>query len=248
MKTFFNAPKLVLLLAVIAATIGFSAFRQKDSTRQKSFRESITEGDEDTTRNKRNRSKDECTINELSQAMKELDQQMNNLDKHLKSIDFARIEKQVNEELKKVDLEKIGKEMEMAMKEVDVAALKAEFDKSAAEIKKIDTEKLKKEMEKVKVELEKHKQDWHINHEKMQHNLKEEMQKVKEKMKEASESMHQLSALTSALHKDKLIDKENPYSIEVKDGDLYINGTKQSQEISDKYRFIYQKKNFSIHK
>ncbi len=48
------------------------------------------------------------------------------------------------------------------------------------------------------------------------------------------------------LQKDGLIDKKKNYKIEVKSGELYINGEKQTKELSDKYRKYYSKDNFTI--
>ena len=47
--------------------------------------------------------------------------------------------------------------------------------------------------------------------------------------------------------KDGLIDKDKRFSIEWKNGgDLYINGTKQSKEISEKYRKYYKEDGYEF--
>lgn len=46
---------------------------------------------------------------------------------------------------------------------------------------------------------------------------------------------------------DGIIDKNKPYTIELKDGVLYINGAKQSKATTEKYSKYYSgKKNFVL--
>ena len=248
MKQQMNATRIVILLAIVAATIGFSAFRQKDSTRQKSFRESYSGRDEDTTtRRKRDRSKDEFNMAGLDQAMKELDRQMAELDKGMKSLDFSALQHQLDTEMKKVDFDKIGAEVEEAMKKIDWDKMQADINKSMKEMKKVNMGKVKLEMEKAKVQLQKEKMNMHIDTDKIMKQVEEEMEKAKVNMAEAKEEMNNLKAFTGQLEKDGLIDKSKAYKIEVKDGELYLNGTRQSKEVSDKYRQYYKKGNMLLH-
>ena len=56
-----------------------------------------------------------------------------------------------------------------------------------------------------------------------------------------------MKEFTDELEKDGLIDKDKGYSIEWKNGgELYINGKKQSKEISDKYKKYYKKDGWRI--
>ncbi len=66
-------------------------------------------------------------------------------------------------------------------------------------------------------------------------------------MEKAKREMLNFKEFTNELEKDGLIDKKKGYKLQLKDGELYINGTKQSKEISDKYSKYYQgKNNFTI--
>lgn len=55
-----------------------------------------------------------------------------------------------------------------------------------------------------------------------------------------------MTELTTALGKDGLIDNRKLYNLEIKDGELYINGKKQPKEVSDKYRKYFRNDNYTI--
>jgi hypothetical protein len=54
------------------------------------------------------------------------------------------------------------------------------------------------------------------------------------------EDLRLMSLLTSALHKDGLIDKTKPYKLEIKDGEFFINDKKQTEQVTDKYRMHFR--------
>ena len=92
MKLHFTAPKLVLALAITAATICITGFREKDSTQRKYFRTDY-DGRDTTPSGKRNRNTDI----ELEKAMQKLDEQMKQLDVQMKKMDFSKIQKEIDE-------------------------------------------------------------------------------------------------------------------------------------------------------
>jgi hypothetical protein len=55
-----------------------------------------------------------------------------------------------------------------------------------------------------------------------------------------------MSKLTNALEKDELVDNKKPYKLEIKDGELYINGEKQTKEVSDKFRKFFKNDNYTV--
>jgi hypothetical protein len=55
-----------------------------------------------------------------------------------------------------------------------------------------------------------------------------------------------MTKLTNALEKDELVDNKKPYKLEIKDGELYINGEKQSKEVSDKFRKYFKNDNYTV--
>jgi hypothetical protein len=85
-----------------------------------------------------------------------------------------------------------------------------------------------------------------IDGEKIRQQVEEGMRKAKAGMEKAREEIKNLQEFTDELEKDGLINKKKGYKIQVKDGELYINGANQSKETSDKYRKYYRKENFTI--
>ena len=120
MKPQFNASKFVMVLAFVAAVIGFSAFRQPGNKQQKTFRDGYAKGDEDTTtRRKRNRYENAYNSNQLDEQMKMLDKEMANLEVQLKKIDFSKMTQEINEKLKNIPIENIDKTINEALAKVD---------------------------------------------------------------------------------------------------------------------------------
>jgi hypothetical protein len=52
--------------------------------------------------------------------------------------------------------------------------------------------------------------------------------------------------LTKALEKEGFVDNKNPYKLEIKDGEFYINDKKQSKEVTDKFRKYFKNDNYTI--
>ena len=55
-----------------------------------------------------------------------------------------------------------------------------------------------------------------------------------------------MNLLIDGLHNDRLIDKNKPYSIQVKDGELHIDHIKQPKEVSGKFRKYFSSDNYGF--
>jgi len=75
---------------------------------------------------------------------------------------------------------------------------------------------------------------------KLQKQIDEAMDKANEGMQKAKNELQQFKEFTSELEKDGLIDKKKGYEIEWKNGNLYINGVQQSQQVTNKYKKYYR--------
>jgi len=150
----------------------------------------------------------------------------------------------------KVDMKKINQEIKTSMEKVDWKKIREEVAQSLkdAEIrmKEIDFGQIEKEMAEMKLNLEKQKLDFKFDGEKMRKQIEEEMNKAKIEIEKAKVEIKHMQEFTDELEKDGLIDKKKGYKVQVKDGELYINGTKQSKQTSEKYRRFYKKDNFTI--
>jgi hypothetical protein len=117
---------------------------------------------------------------------------------------------------------------------VDWDKMKAEMDK----VKDIDMKQLEKEMEKVKEEMK----NLGPMIEKEMENARVEIEKAKVEIKEYKE-------FVNGLESDGLINKKEGYSLKHKDGELFINGKKATEQTYQKYRpFLEKHKKFSIQK
>jgi copper chaperone CopZ len=173
---------------------------------------------------------------EIDKAMKEVDfpKIRREIEESLKEIDGAKIRMEIDKAMKEVDFDKIRAEIKASMKEIDIDKLKAEL----AEVKKMDFSKLDTEMKTLELELKK------IGPE-----IEKSMEAAKESIQKAKEELKQYKEFTNGLEKDGLIDKQKSYSIKHKNGDLYINGKKQGDDVYNKYRsFLEKYKTFSLEK
>jgi hypothetical protein len=246
MKNVFRNPKSLFPIFMLIILIGSTSWQNRNKNKMPQG-QNIS----DTAKPKQpNDGKDEPGMKELDHAMKELEEAMKKLDIEMKKIDMTKIEKEIKEAMSKVDMKKIQEEIKASMDKIDWNKIKEDVNKSMKEaeikMKEIDFSKLEKEMEELKVNLEKQKFDIKIDGEKIRKQVEEEMKKAKVDMEKAREEIKFINEFTDELQKDGLIDKKKGYKVQLKDGELYINGTKQSKETSEKYRRFYKKDNFSI--
>lgn len=209
-----------------------------------------------------------------SMKMKDFDNLQNVLDRSLlqamdevKKIDFTKMQKDIEASLKSVDMEKIMKEVNNSLKSIDLDKLLAdvksslndinwddkneeiekamkeareEIEKAKLEIKDIDREKIEKELEKAKIEIEKSKAGLDkIDMNKIMNEARVEIDKAKEELKLTKEMFNEME-------KDGLINSKEGFTIEYKNKDLYIDGKKQSERTTDKYRKYFKKDHFKL--
>lgn len=213
----------------------------------------VEQSQEDTIKpRKKTSAKKEYTAGELDQAMKELDQAMLHLNKNI-NIDLGKMELELKTalaEMKKIDFEKINQEVKTALESVDWDKTRAEVDKALREaqvkMKEVDMKQIEKEMAKAQKEMKAANLTAKIDMEKIKKEVAEGMANAKVGMEKAKKQIALLKEFTESLEKDGLIDRKKGYKIEVKKGELYINGTKQPKEVNEKYKKYLTDDNFSI--
>jgi hypothetical protein len=105
-------------------------------------------------------------------------------------------------------------------------------------VKEIDMKQVEKEMEKVKEEMKKLKPE-----------LEKEMEKARVEIEKAKVEIKEYKEFVNGLENDGLINKKEGYSLKHKDGELFINGKKATEETYTKYRsFLEKHKKFNIKK
>ena len=179
---------------------------------------------------------------DLQKALKEVD--WSKMEQEIKtslqqaSAGMAKAQEALQKELKEIDTEKIKADIQKAtqeLKAIDAAQLKAELEASLA---KVDTEKIKKEIEKIKeIDFEKIK----LELEKVKPEMEKSMQKAKESIEKAKVEIKEYQSFVNALTEDGLIKKGEPYTIEIKEDSLIINGKKQPEAVYNKHRAFLEK-------
>ena len=233
------------------AALLFSAWQTTGSTLP--IKPYLIRYDEDTTiPRKKPNDKKEYKTGDLDRAMKELDKAMLDIDKNRK-IDFSKMDKELKlaiEEIKKIDFEKIGRDVAASLKEVNWEKARVEVDKALREaeikIKEVDMKKIEKEIARVKEEVNAQKIISSIDMEKIKRSVDEGLSKARTGIEKAKKELTLLKEFADTLEKDGLINKKKGYKIEIKSGELYINGTKQSKEVTDTYRKYFKEEDFSI--
>ncbi len=198
------------------------------------------------------KSKKEYRVGDLDNAMKDLDKAMADMNKNM-NIDFAKMDKEIKaamEEVKKIDYEKISREIKEELSKVDWSKTKMEVEKALKEaeieMKKVDMKEIEKTIENVRKEVSAEKIRAHIDMEKIKKEVEAGLSGAKLGLEKAKKELGMLKEFTETLEKDGLIDRKKGYKIEVKAGELYINGNKQSKEVNDKYSKYFKDEDYSI--
>jgi hypothetical protein len=173
----------------------------------------------------------------IEQAMKEvdMDKMMKNVELSLKNIDLDKIMADVSSSLKNVDLNFKSAEIEKAMAEAG-----REIEKAKLELKDIDKEAIKKEMDKAKKEIEKSKLEIEkIDMNKIMDEARAGIDKAKGELKLTKE-------MFTEMEKDGLVNSKAGFTIEYKNKELYIDGKKQDEKTTAKYRKYFKEDHFKM--
>ena len=206
-------------------------------------------------------------MKDFDKIQSQLDKSLVQVNEELKNINFDKIQKDVQASLKGLDMEKIIRDVELALKNIDVNKLVAdatsalkdinwdnkseemekalgearkEIEKAKLEIKDIDKEAIEKELEKAKLEIEKTK----FNFDKI--DMDKNMAEARSGIDKAKEEMSLIKEMFTEMEKDGLINAKEGFTVEYKNKELYIDGKKQSEKITDKYRKYFKKDHFKM--
>src|SRR5437868_13924121 len=190
---------------------------------------------------------------DLDDALQKMDIELNQVNITLKQIEWDKISKELQNSLKdininvqkniiaaldKVDMQKIKNEIERSVKAINMAQINDqikseleavklklnsdEFRKNLEEIKKINSKELQEELRKAQIEIDRNKID-----------IKLQLEKAAEQVKNAKVQVTQYKELVSEMKKDGLIKDDEGYDIKMKGNEHYINGKKQTCEITN---------------
>ncbi|MEO8173692.1 MAG: hypothetical protein ABI581_11435 [Sediminibacterium sp.] len=237
-------------LAFIAITI--VAWKSNDTIPARSQPRQSGEDTTPTSKKVYSRKDRDYRVGDLDKAMRELDQVMVEMNNNMK-IDFNKMDKEMKlamDELKKVDFEKISHDVATSLKSIDWDKTKVEVEKAMREVdmklKEVDMTKIKKEIEKAQESVNAAKISSHIDMNKIKESVEKGLEGAREGIARAKKELALLKEFTETLEKDGLISKKKGYKIEIKDGEMYINGTKQSKEVNDKYRKYFKEDDYTL--
>jgi bla regulator protein BlaR1 len=152
----------------------------------------------------------------------------------LKDIDAAKIKLEIDKAMKEVDFAAIQKEVTNALKEVEWAKVSEEvkhsLDQAKREMEKIDMKEINEQIKKAKTEMEKSKTV--LKKIDFDNILKEAGKNIEE----AKQMLKLQKEMFNEMESDGLIHSKDGFTIEYKDKSLYINGKKQSDSVTDKFR------------
>ncbi len=252
MKNATHKSRLLFTGILLCIVVGTSAWQLADKKAPAGSQTNTGTENGDTTKSRKHSTdRDAYRMSELDDAMHELDIQMDKLNIELKNINTEAIEKEVKEALSKVDFSKINADVTASLKAVDWDKINHQIEKSLKEAQK--------EMQQVKLdEIQTHLQDVQaklnsdafrvkIDSKKIHEQIDAGMKQARAGIERAKERIQRFRSLAGALEKDGLLDTKKGYRIELSDGDLYINGKKQPEEITRKYSKYYDgEKHFVI--
>jgi hypothetical protein len=254
--TKFTTGRMLLVLLIAGLTIGLVSWDQKQSPGR--FDQPVHDTVPKTKpgdREKKIRDLDDV-LDELNNAdMKvNMEKVRKEIEEAMKQIDGEKIKMEIEKAMKEVDMDKIRKEVEIsiaeAMKEVDIARIQKEVQESLA---KVDWDKMKVEMEKIKeIDMKQVEKEMEKVKEEMKDlgpKIQKEMEKAKVEIEKAKAEIKEYKEFVNGLENDGFINKKEAYSLKHKDGELFINGKKASEQTYNKYRpFLEKHKKFNIQK
>jgi hypothetical protein len=186
---------------------------------------------------------------EIELALKAMDQAKVTLDKSIK-IDKLKMKKEIEKamaEMKKIDVDKIKEEITVALNKVDWDEInntvKKALNEASVNMNVTIKEEIRKEMKKLKKELKTEKL---VNVDEINADIEKELTKAKKELDKSTLELKKMKAFTDMLEKDGVINQADGYQVDIKEGEFYINGNKQSKEITEKYKAYFPGNTFSI--
>ncbi len=211
--------------------------------------------------------KEGIKIKDFDKLQIEIEKSLLQVNEEMKKMNFSQMQKEIEASLKNVDMDKIRKDIDLALKNIDMdkimaevsasvknltveyknediknalAEAKAEIEKARLEIKEIDKDGIKKELDNAKKEIEKSKLEISkIDIDKILAEARAGIDKAKNELTLTKE-------LFTELEKDGLINSRNGFTVEYRNKELFIDGKKQSDKTTDKYRKYFKKDHFKV--
>src|SRR5688572_9692430 len=169
------------------------------------------------------------------------------IEESLSRIDFDKIQQQIDESMERVsdiDKKEIKEQLKRAKQQVKEAMEKQEWKDNLKKVHQLNKEEMEEQMLRLKKGMEELKEN--MRQEKF--NFKKEMEKAHVELTKAKEEMKGYQEMIYAMEKEGLLNTNEDYTIEYKDGELYVNDKKQSAETTNRYKKYFKKDKLTIKK
>ncbi len=169
----------------------------------------------------------------------------------LSKADLAKIQATTAAAIKKINFEQINKDIETAMAGIDKLKMERELSCAMESVKNIDPEQLKQainaalkdiRLNQLKGQLEAAGRDLKIQQQQLNAEMRQIKPGIPDELIKTRGQLQQLKDAYQEMERDGLIDKGPGNRIQFINGELYINGAKQSPETSEKYRHYFLKR------
>jgi len=196
---------------------------------------------------------------DLQESLSEIDTEKMKaeLEESLKNIDVEKIKKEIDRSLKNIDLKKIQRELQLELeksqKNINREDINREIEKALRNARRgiekaqaINYHQLKEEIEeahknisveKLRISEEIARARKEIDFDKL--NIQEELNKAKAEIKKTKTNMENYRKMIIEMDKDGLLKSKENYTIQYKDGSLFINGKQQPKQVLDKYKSYF---------
>ncbi len=155
-----------------------------------------------------------------------------------KEINEEKVRLEVEEEIKgikNIDYQKIQQQIEESLKQVNQYLNSDEFKNSLRAASKPNLEHISAELKKTKRELDKNKI-----------NITIDMEKARAGIEKAKNELKGYQEMIDRMEKDGLVNNNEDYTIEYKNGALYINDQEQPESVSRKYNSYFKEEGTKI--
>lgn len=228
-----------MLILLVICSFSF-AYGRKEDGRFRSFQNFHPAGSSisDTIPGKE---REGSTLDDRSVLDKELNSR--SVEEALKNIEYSL--KKLEEELRSKDWSRTGEAYRKAIDNVNRDQVERNARQALADVNKrikleneIHLDRLKMQLNNMQVMADQKLRQLQFN---IDHDLQISLQHAARSLQKAKIPLQQLKAFTADLEKDGLIEKGKPCSVEIKNGNLYINEVKQPRKVTKKYREKYKK-------
>lgn len=170
----------------------------------------------------------------LEAALEKIEQQLRKLEKQIEEVGYHRAAEAYQKAVKDVDWKRIENAASRSLAQTHAAMDRAQ--QKMAREHKVELAELNQQLAVAGRKLAQHSRELAYD---IERNVDVELRKVKKELKNVEGRKKDFENLVDDLAAEKLIDKDGKYSIQITDGDLFINGKKQPASLTKKYKKRY---------